>query len=262
MSPLLANFALFAGAAGMAWAVVGLLRPVPGGEAARPAAGAPPNFPGLQLLLLRAGSPLGLEPGTVMALKAVLAAGLALLGLLLFESLLALGAGGLLGWGLPNLWLHERRRRRLRDVQRTFPLMLDTLALMVAAGLDFNRGIEIFLQAHPEGVLADEFRKVQRAVRLGRPRSEALLAMADRLDDLAISYFVSEVNYTDRTGSSMAAVLRQIASDLRERRLTAAERRVQTAPLRIIPPLALFSLPCLFIVILAPVIIRALEQLP
>ena len=214
------------------------------------------------VLLRRAGGGIELTPGEFLALRLVAAvAAFLLLSLWMKLSGWTVLAGTLIAFLLPKAWLGRVVKKRLRRLALDLPRALDTLSLVVCAGLDFNRALDVLLENQRASPLGDEFRRVRGSMRLGISRQEAFRAMADQLDSQPVTHFVTEIIHTERTGGSLSEFLRKQSADLRDKRLHEAEKLAQTAPLRVIPPMALFSLPCLFIVIFVPVILRALEAL-
>jgi len=274
MSPLLLQLLVFTAAGLAVWGLALLLQTGVGRSADTASSGEMllrPNqkrgnwfsvlLQRVELRLLRAGNPVGMQSSDFLFAKAALGVSSGLAIHLAGAATVWVFVGAVGGFFLPDFWLQTHRKRRLRAIHRELPAALDTLSLMVSAGLDFNRGIDVYVDSHSSGELSREFRLVRRAMRVGTHRAEALRRMADRLDEPSVAYFVAEVNYSERTGSSMAQFLRRIAGDLRQKRLLDAERRAQTAPVRMLPVLIFLSLPCMFIVILTPVVIRASEFL-
>ena len=64
--------------------------------------------------------------------------------------------------------------------------------------------------------------------------------------------FANAVLASDDLGSPLAGILRAQAGDLRHQRQMHAEERAQKAPVKMLFPIAIFILPVMFIVILAP----------
>ena len=73
--------------------------------------------------------------------------------------------------------------------------------------------------------------------------------------------FVQTLVQSEGVGISRAAILRNQASDLRQRRQLAAEERAQKAPIKMLFPIVIFILPVMFIVILGPAFEQAAETL-
>ena len=65
--------------------------------------------------------------------------------------------------------------------------------------------------------------------------------------------FANAVLSSDELGSPLAGILRSQAADLRHQRQMHAEERAQKAPVKMLFPIAIFILPVMFVMILAPV---------
>jgi tight adherence protein C len=103
-----------------------------------------------------------------------------------------------------------------------------------------------------KGPLSDEMRRTLREINLGISRAEALNNLVKRtgVDDLRT--FVSAVNYIAKLGGSLTDVIEVQTEAMRVKRRQRAETKANQAPVKIMIPLVLFILPCLFIVILGP----------
>ena len=73
--------------------------------------------------------------------------------------------------------------------------------------------------------------------------------------------FVNSVIQAEKLGTSIAPVLRIQARQLRMRRRQRAEQVARQAAPKMVFPLVFFVMPSLFIVILGPVILNALDKL-
>lgn len=169
--------------------------------------------------------------------------------------------GALLGYMAPDVILNVffvRRRQHLAQV--TLPDMVDLMATAVEAGLGLDAAIAR-VAARFRGPLGEEFQRVLREVSLGRPRSEALLDMAARLQVDDLTMFIKALLQADRFGLSLANVLRVQAEQMRELRFQRAREQAQKAPVKMLLPLILFIFPTLFIVLAGPAVIRALNSL-
>ncbi|MCS7252433.1 MAG: type II secretion system F family protein [Armatimonadota bacterium] len=175
--------------------------------------------------------------------------------------LLGAAYGALIGYMAPDVILNiffVQRRQHLARL--TLPDMVDLMATAVEAGLGLDAAIAR-VATRFRGPLGDEFQRVLREISLGRPRSEALLAMCERLPIEELHLFIRALLQADRFGLPLTNVLRVQAEQMRELRFQRAREQAQRAPVKLMLPLVLFIFPTLFIVIAGPAIIRALSQL-
>jgi tight adherence protein C len=213
----------------------------------------------LQHRLDIAGNPPGWDVSRLIGLKAL---GLAVFAGLGFLYLLGLDwpfirvvaatiAAGAFGYVLPNILLYNTGQKREKLVQNGLPDALDLLTVSVEAGLGFDAAIERVAK-NTEGPLAQEFSRLLQEMQLGVGRTDAMRAMAERstLEDLK-SFCLAMVQ-ADSLGIPIGRVLRIQSKEMRTKRRQRAEEKAQQVPVRIMIPLVLFILPCLFIVILGP----------
>lgn len=196
--------------------------------------------------------------------------------------LLLPAAGGLLAWGestdtmvlyvlggLAAAWVIpigvvdgfiRRRQDRLR---RAIPDALDLLLVCVEAGSSLETALQRVARelrrVHPE--LADELAGVVRRIKAGAPRSDALKALYARTGVDELRTIATNVLQSERWGTSITKVLRVTAETLRRKRKQLAERRAQTAPVKMTMPLVVLILPALFIVLLGPTMLSIMGMM-
>jgi tight adherence protein C len=89
-------------------------------------------------------------------------------------------------------------------------------------------------------------------MQLGVGRIDAMRLMAERTSLPDLKSFCSAMVQADSLGIPIARVLRIQSQEMRTKRRQRAEEKAQQVPVRIMIPLVLFILPCIFIVILGP----------
>lgn len=195
----------------------------------------------------------------------------ALLGpALLFLSLLTgsldlrlLGGAGLLtliGWRLPYARVQRRARRRVEEIDREVPELVDLLVTTVEAGVGFAAALQLASRSI-EGPLGQELRLALREQSLGLTPEEALRNLSLRVDSPAARAFTQALVQGESLGVSIGTILRDLAIDMRKRRRQTAEERAQKTPTKILFPLIALILPALFITALGPVVMEALRFL-
>ncbi len=167
---------------------------------------------------------------------------------------LALGAGGLLGFYLPNMWLSFKIRARQHEVQKALPDALDLLTISVEAGLAFDSAMAKVAEKW-DNELSRAFARVIAEVRVGKLRREALRDMANRLEVADVSTFIAAVIQADQLGVSISKVLRIQSEQMRIRRRQRAEEQANKAPVKMMIPLAFLIFPSIFIVVLGPTVL-------
>jgi tight adherence protein C len=165
---------------------------------------------------------------------------------------------------LCNFWLRRRAVWRSRKLMVALPDSLDLMVVCLEGGLGLSAtiarvGQERSALSDPLGV---EFLRVARELQDGRPREEALRALADRNGVEDLKALVSLIIQSDRLGASMAKTLRAHADTLRTKRRQRAEEAARKLPIKMLFPLALLILPPLFVVTVGPAIIQIATLVP
>lgn len=176
-----------------------------------------------------------------------------------FPWLFTLAIGGF-GFYFPHLHCNANKQRRNKSVQLDLPFYIDLLALSIEAGMDFIGAIERVSEKADKGVLAEEFKKVLRDIKLGSARAEALKKMADRLDMPEVTSFVTMLIDADATGGEIGKVLKQQSIQMRLERFTRAEKQGAKISQLILIPLMLFIMPAVFLMVFGPVILQFMGQ--
>jgi tight adherence protein C len=215
-----------------------------------------------------AGNPRDWSVDRVISAKVIGAVALAvvgpavavLLGLSASIIVVALPIGAVLGFFVPDLYLHQRAYDRAERIQRELADAIDLMTISVESGLGFDAAVQQVAR-NTEGPLADEFARVLREMQLGMGRSEALRALADRssIDDL--KSFVSAMVQADSFGIPIAQVLRVQSVEMRVKRRQRAETKAQQVPVKITVPLIFFILPTLFVAVLGPAALSIMDNL-
>jgi tight adherence protein C len=172
------------------------------------------------------------------------------------------GAGclGAFGWALPKFLLERRATRRLEQVDREVPELVDLLVTTVEAGVGFGAALQLAARSI-RGPLGEELRLVLQEQSMGLTTDEALRNLAVRVNSPAIRAFIQALVQGESLGVSIGKILRDIAVDMRKRRRQRAEERAQKAPMKILFPLVLLILPAMFIVTLGPAVVQILRVL-
>ena len=217
----------------------------------------------LDHLLALAGRPASLPLGRVLAAKPLLGAVGALLGLW-FTSTPApmLRLVGLfvilLGYFIPDLLLYSKGQERQKAMQLELPNTLDQMLISVEAGLGFE-GAMARAGENGKGPLAEELVRTLQDMQVGRSRRESYQALSERTSIPELRSFVQAVVQADTYGIAISRVLRIQAKVMRVKRRQRAEEKAMKLPVTILFPLLFFIFPVLFIAILGPAVINAIN---
>ena len=212
-----------------------------------------------------AGNPRGWTSDRMLAVKGLGLVALGLLGALygvrnpeLF--VVGAGLGAVIGFFLPDLLLYNSGLRRQQQIPVILPDALDMLTICVEAGLGFDAALAQVAR-NTKGPVAAEFSRVLQEMQIGKSRTQALRAMADRTTVPELQAFIAALVQSAEMGIPVAHVLREQAKEMRVRRRQRAEEQAQKVPVKITFPLIFCLFPALMVVILGPGIIEIAHTL-
>ncbi|MGB3400888.1 MAG: type II secretion system F family protein [Candidatus Deferrimicrobiaceae bacterium] len=164
---------------------------------------------------------------------------------------------------LPGVWLRGRVRKRREEIEDALPDGLDLLSVCIDAGLGINSA---FVRLTEEfqltcAALSEEFDIVNREMLAGKPRQEALRALADRTGVEDVKSFVAMLIQTEKLGTSLSQSLRVHADSLRTKRRQRAEEAAAKTTIKLVFPLVLLLFPALFLIVLGPGVIQVIRVL-
>lgn len=206
-----------------------------------------------------AGNPQGWDVSRIIGLKVL---GLGVLAV--FAVIYAMGSGrpftqdllitagaASLGYLMPNILLYNAGEKREKAMRNSLPDAIDLLTVSVEAGLGFDAAVGRVAR-NTDGPLAQEFSRLLQEMQIGVGRMEAMRAMAERTSLSDLKSFCLSMVQADQLGIPIGRVLRIQSKEMRTKRRQRAEEKAQQVPVKIMVPLVLFILPCLFIVIMGP----------
>lgn len=168
----------------------------------------------------------------------------------------ALAAIGLLA---PLYVLRRAAKRRQLRIWRSMPNTFDLLTTCVEAGLSLDFALQRVSERY-KGPLSAEIQRTLREVGMGKTRREALTDMAGRVDLPDLHTFVNSIVQAETLGTSVGQVLRAQSSQLRLKRRQRAEQIARQAAVKMVFPLVFFFIPSLFIVMIGPIVLNALDS--
>ena len=156
----------------------------------------------------------------------------------------------------PRVWMSATIKARQLSIMKALPNLLDVLTLSVESGRDLISSLRDSLARRRPDALGEELLQAFSEIQLGRKRSEALKAMAERVRQIDLTATVNAICQADELGVSIGQQLR-IQSDMqRAKRFALAEKLANEASVKIIIPVVLFILPAVFIILLGPLLLQ------
>jgi len=163
-----------------------------------------------------------------------------------------------LGIVAPFMILRRKAKARQLTIWKSLPNAIDLMTTCVEAGLSLDLALQRVADRY-KGPLSDEIQRTLREVSLGKPRRDALVDMAERIELPDLLTFVNSIVQAELLGTSIGQVLRVQARQMRLRRRQRAEQVARQAPVKMVFPLVFFLIPSLFIVTIGPVILNVIQ---
>lgn len=220
---------------------------------------------GLGLSLERAGRPAA-KADVVLLTRILVALGGLLAGAALgavtglgatFVALMAL-FGTVTASLVPTVELTHAVEARQRAIGRALPDTLDLLVTTVEAGLGFEAALGRVAEGRTDP-LGQEIRLALLRMRLGQGRGQSLREMGRRTGVEDVARFAAAVAQAEELGTSVGGVLRAQSQLLRRLRLLRSEEAAAKVPIKMLFPMVIFILPGLFLLVLGPSILHALQ---
>lgn len=214
-------------------------------------AGNPPGWGVSRLIGLKMVGLFVLGVGSFLYLAAV---GMPLIRLVIIAGLLAA-----FGYVLPNVLLYNAGEKRSKLMRNSLPDAIDLLTVSVEAGLGFDAAVSR-VALNTTGPLSQEFARLLQEMQLGIGRTDAMRAMSERSSIQDLKSFCQAMIQADSLGIPIGKVLRIQSSEMRVKRRQRAEEKAQQVPVKIMIPLILFILPCLFMIVMGPAAMSMVEM--
>lgn len=160
------------------------------------------------------------------------------------------------GHRLTNMNLEIIAQKRRESIEYGIPDLVDLLVICTESGLDLTRSIRRIARelrtSNP--VLADELSLTSIELEMIPDHRQVFENLENRTASLSIKTLGNTLCQAIEYGSSLTDSLRDLAVESRQKRMFDAEGRAAQAPTLLTLPMMLFIMPCLFIVMLGPVI--------
>jgi tight adherence protein C len=205
---------------------------------------------GLEVNLVQAGHPYGLDLARIIGIKVVLAGMTAFMMLLAGKPFVALIAGGLLFF-LPDYWVLTMRDKRQAAMQAAVADTIDQMTICVEAGLGFDAALAR-VATTTEGPLTEELRHTISDIRAGVPRTQALRMLADRAQIVEVRQLVTALLQAQKHGVPIAQTLRTQSAEMRMKRKQRTEEKAAKLTVKMLFPIIVCFVPVFMIVTAGP----------
>lgn len=167
-----------------------------------------------------------------------------------------------IGYKLPGYVVNRKRKQRYSSLRAALADTLDLLTICSEAGLSLAASLDRVSRelslAYPD--MAEEIGLTSIELGFLPNRNQALLNLAERVRMEEVRGIVNVLIQTEKYGTPITQALRVLSSEFREQRMLRAEQKAARLPAVMTVPMIAFILPTLFIVILAPVVIRVMDS--
>jgi tight adherence protein C len=173
----------------------------------------------------------------------------------------AVVAGLVAGFYAPNVYVTNVASKRRQNIVGAFPDALDLLLICVEAGMSIEAAIQKVSQevGGASIELAEELSLLVAELSYLPDRRMAYEGLAKRVNNPGVKSVCTAMIQAERYGTPLGAALRVMAKENRELRLSAAEKKAAALPAKLTVPMIVFFLPVLFVVIMGPAVMRAMQ---
>jgi len=169
-------------------------------------------------------------------------------------------AAAYLGMHLPWMMLKSKIQKRQLSIKRAFPDTLDLLLICVESGMSVEAAFKkVSEQVGSQSIpLAEELTLTTAELSYLPDRRMAYENLAKRTDLDGVKSVCMGLQQAERYGTPLATMLRVMAQENRDLRMSEAEKKAAGLPPKLTVPMIVFFLPVLFVVILGPAAIKVL----
>src|SRR3990172_6951599 len=169
-------------------------------------------------------------------------------------------AAAYIGMHLPLMLLKSKIQKRQLSIKRAFPDTLDLLLICVESGMSIEAEFKkVSEEVGSQSVaLAEELTLTTAELSYLPDRRQAYENLAKRTDLEGVKSVCMALQQAERYGTPPAALLRVMAQENRDMRMSEAEKKAAGLPPKLTVPMILFFLPVLFVVILGPAVIKVM----
>jgi tight adherence protein C len=169
-------------------------------------------------------------------------------------------AAAYIGMQLPWMLLKSKIQKRQLSIKRAFPDTLDLLLICVESGMSIEAAFKrVSEEVGSQSVaLAEELTLTTAELSYLPDRRQAYENLAKRTDLDGVKSVCMALQQAERYGTPLATMLRVMAQENRDMRMSEAEKKAAGLPPKLTVPMILFFLPVLFVVILGPAAIKVM----
>lgn len=170
--------------------------------------------------------------------------------------------GAYMGLKLPMAYVRRKKKKRNARIQKSLPDVLDLMTICAEAGLSLVAMLERVARelklVYPE--MAEELSLTSIEIGFLPERAKALINLSERCDLPEVRGMTSVLIQTEKYGTPISQALRVLSAEFRAARMLRAEQKAARLPAIMTVPMIVFILPTLFIVIIAPAVVKLIAM--
>lgn len=171
-------------------------------------------------------------------------------------------SGVTFGYYAPQVFVKNTKQKRCTEIRKAMPDALDLLVICAQSGLSLDASLKRVAfemgEAYPE--LSEEFTLASVELGFLPNRTDALYNLNKRVDLAQMRSLISTLIQTEKYGTPLSNSLRVLAAEYRDERMMKAEEKAARLPAILTLPMIIFILPPLFIVLLSPGLLSAIDS--
>lgn len=176
--------------------------------------------------------------------------------------LMILGGAVFIGYKLPALIVQNQIQKRSQEINLSFPDALDMMLICVQGGIGLEQTVARISEemADHSEMLAEELGILSAEMAMLNDRRTALQDFARRIGSGAAKTFATALIQAEQYGTSVSQAMKVMSEELRDMRMQEAERKAAALPPKLTVPMIAFFLPVLFVVIIGPAVLDAMQR--
>lgn len=147
------------------------------------------------------------------------------------------------------------------EFKRELPEALDLLIISLSAGTTFSQALRDSIPNMPDGILKDEFERINQSLNAGTSLEESLDSFGRRAPNEAISSFVKAVREATKLDVPLIEILEARAAASRQEYFALIHNRTAKLPSKLWMILTPTLIPALLIIAVTPSVFSLLESL-
>lgn len=169
-----------------------------------------------------------------------------------------IGCALYLGYRFPRMRAEKQRIRYSKEIERDLPAITDLMIVMLDSGASFDEAVSRLVKdtRFPQRPIHQELKRLSYELSMSPDRRTAFEKFSALADVNDLRLFSTVLVQSEMFGTPISRGLRGLAHDMRERQLHMIETQGGKLGPKLTIPMTVFFLPLIFIVVLAPTIIR------